>query len=107
MRKNPFKPSAGVNPPLLVGREQVLADFEQGLFNGSGDPHRLLLVTGNRGAGKTVLLNALGEQAGRLKWLVIRETATSTQGICTNDQFQTIKHTITPPRISKIPGRPD
>lgn len=77
MRQNPFKPSAGVNPPLLVGREQVLADFEQGLFNGAGDPHRLLRVTGNRGAGKTVLLNALGEQAGRLKWLVIHETATS------------------------------
>lgn len=77
MRQNPFKPSAGVNPPLLVGREQVLADFEQGLFNGAGDPHRLLRVTGNRGAGKTVLLNALGEQAERLKWLVIHETATS------------------------------
>lgn len=77
MRQNPFKPSAGVNPPLLVGREQVLADFEQGLFNGAGDPHRLLRVTGNRGAGKTVLLNALGEQAGLLKWLVIHETATS------------------------------
>ena len=77
MRQNPFKPSAGVNPPLLVGREQVLADFEQGLFNGAGDPHRLLRVTGNRGAGKTVLLNALGDQAARLKWLVIHETATS------------------------------
>lgn len=76
MQRNPFKPSAGVNPPLLVGREQVLADFEQGLFNGVGDPHRLLRVTGNRGAGKTVLLNALGERAARLKWLVIHETAT-------------------------------
>lgn len=74
MRQNPFKPSAGVNPPLLVGREQVLADFEQGLFNGAGDPHRLLRITGNRGAGKTVLLNALGEQAELLKWLVIHET---------------------------------
>lgn len=77
MRRNPFKPSAGVNPPLLVGREQVLADFQQGLFNGVGDPHRLLRITGNRGAGKTVLLNALGEKAAALKWQVIHETATA------------------------------
>ena len=77
MRRNPFKPSAGVNPPLLVGREQVLADFQQGLFNGVGDPHRLLRITGNRGAGKTVLLNALGEKAASLKWQVIHETATA------------------------------
>lgn len=77
MRRNPFKPSAGVNPPLLVGREQVLDDFRQGLFNGVGDPHRLLRVTGNRGSGKTVLLNALGEEATQAKWQVIHETATA------------------------------
>lgn len=77
MKRNPFKPSAGVNPPLLVGREQVLTDFQQGLFNGAGDPYRLLRVTGNRGAGKTVLLNALGEYAAQNKWQVIHETATT------------------------------
>lgn len=62
-RVNPFKPTAGMNPPELIGRDEILDDFVEALENGPGAPDRLLRVSGVRGAGKTVLLNALGDVA--------------------------------------------
>lgn len=73
---NPFRPSAGANPPELLGREEVLDEFEESLISGPGSPSRLLRITGSRGSGKTVLLNALGERARIHNWQVLDETAT-------------------------------
>lgn len=72
---NPFTPSFGVTPPLLVGRDDALDDFRIALDGGPGDPGRAILLTGVRGAGKTVLLNAFEDEAYRRGWLVISETA--------------------------------
>ena len=33
MNPNPFKPTAGKRPPMLIGRESVIEDFEEGLDN--------------------------------------------------------------------------
>lgn len=60
---NPFKPTAGMNPPELIGRDMVLGDFRDALDNGPGAPDRLMRISGVRGVGKTVLLNALGDVA--------------------------------------------
>lgn len=60
---NPFKPTAGMNPPELIGRDPILSEFEEALENGPGAPDRLMRVSGVRGVGKTVLLNALGDVA--------------------------------------------
>ena len=46
MNPNPFKPTAGKRPPILIGRESVIEDFEEGLANGAGAPGRLMLITG-------------------------------------------------------------
>lgn len=54
-KENPFKPTAGGEPPLLIGRGKVIRDFEKGLDNGVGAPGRIMLVTGARGTGKTVM----------------------------------------------------
>ena len=79
MNPNPFKPTAGKRPPMLIGRESVIEDFEEGLDNGAGAPGRLMLITGNRGCGKTVLLRELQRLANarmggclrfRLAWLM-------------------------------------
>ncbi len=53
---NPFHPTFGVSPPLLVGRDDVLAEFGQALDDGPGSSGRATLYTGARGAGKTVVL---------------------------------------------------
>ena len=79
-RMNPFKPTAGGEPPLLIGRNRVIRDFEKGLDNGVGAPGRIMLITGARGTGKTVMLTVLGDKARERGWEVLEETASS--GLC-------------------------
>jgi hypothetical protein len=73
--RNPFTPTFGSTPPLLVGRQDLIDDFGDGLDNGPGSPDRASLYTGARGVGKTVMLNAVDDQARRHGWVVISETA--------------------------------
>lgn len=77
---NPFKPTAGGNPPALIGREQVARDFEKGIDNGAGAPGRIMLITGARGTGKTVMLSDLAKRARQRRWDVISETGSD--GLC-------------------------
>lgn len=72
---NPFKPTAGKNPPELIGRDEVLLEFEEALQNGAGAPGRLMRISGIRGMGKTVMLNELGALATQAGWTVVAETA--------------------------------
>lgn len=73
--RNPFKPSAGHTPPLLIGRDEDIDDFIEGLDNGPGAPSRLMRITGARGVGKTVLLSEFARIATGRGWEVIRESA--------------------------------
>lgn len=77
---NPFKPTAGMNPPELIGRDDVLADFAEALDNGPGAPDRLMRISGVRGVGKTVLLNAVGAEAARRGFTVV--DVASNPGFC-------------------------
>ena len=74
--RNPFKPTAGARPPLLVGREHALEMFEEGLDNGSGAPGLLTIFTGPRGVGKTVMLSRAEDIARAHGWAVVSDTAT-------------------------------
>ena len=71
-RGNPFRPSFGVSPQVLAGRDDVIDDFDIALDEGPGSPMRSVLVSGARGMGKTVVLNELEERARRRGWLVLR-----------------------------------
>ena len=72
---NPFKPSFGVTPPILVGRDGPIEDFAEALEDGPGSSGRATIYTGARGSGKTVMLNAVEDRARSLGWVVISETA--------------------------------
>lgn len=72
---NPFRPTAGAEPPVLIGREKVVEDFKDGLIEGVGAPARLMRITGPRGSGKTVLLTELGDLAAAQDWRVVDVTA--------------------------------
>jgi hypothetical protein len=74
---DPFTASFGVSPPLLVGRDALLDEFEAALLRGPGASGRATLYTGARGSGKTVMLNAVEDRARAAGWLVISETASS------------------------------
>ena len=79
-RSNPFKPTAGMNPPELIGRDTILDDFRDSLENGPGAPDRLMRISGVRGVGKTVLLNALGDIARGYGFRVV--DVASNKGFC-------------------------
>jgi hypothetical protein len=72
---NPFKPTAGKMPPILIGRQAIIDDFSESLKNGVGAPGRIMLVTGQRGFGKTVMLTEFRRIAKAQRWETIAETA--------------------------------
>lgn len=74
---NPFKPTAGKMPPILIGRQPIIDDFSEALDNGVGAPGRIMLVTGQRGFGKTVMLTEFRRMAKARHWEVIAETAST------------------------------
>jgi len=66
---NPYAPGAGQRPPELAGRDEQLDAFSVVLERiARGRPERSMVLTGLRGVGKTVLLNALRSAAVRAKW---------------------------------------
>lgn len=67
--RNPYAPGAGQRPPELAGRDEQLGAFDVVLERVSrGRPERSIVLTGLRGVGKTVLLNALRSAAVRTGW---------------------------------------
>lgn len=97
---NPFKPTAGMNPPELIGRDIILSDFADAIENGPGAPDRLMRISGVRGVGKTVLLNALGDLAKERGFQVVDVAAHA--GFCgrildaLNRQMEMASLTIAP-----------
>lgn len=72
---NPFRPSFGTTPTVVAGRESLVANVGLALREGPGSPYRFTLISGARGAGKTVLLNLLEDEARTAAWRVIRVPA--------------------------------
>jgi hypothetical protein len=67
--RNPYAPGAGQRPPELAGRDVELAQFEVVLERiARGKPERSIVLTGLRGVGKTVLLNAFRSMAMQRLW---------------------------------------
>lgn len=77
MSMNLFRPSFGTYPHLLVGRDELVDEFED-TFDGVLDPAGLtVLLSGQRGMGKTVLLDSYRRSAEDAGWLVITESSSS------------------------------
>jgi hypothetical protein len=67
--RNPYAPGAGQRPPELAGRDRELAQFDVVLERiARGRPERSMILTGLRGVGKTVLLNAFRSAALQKLW---------------------------------------
>lgn len=65
-----FSPAFGNRPRTLVGREQILEDFRNGIRSISGSRERARLILGQRGSGKTVLLLEMGDIARKDEYVV-------------------------------------
>lgn len=80
--RNPYAPGAGQRPPELAGRDEQLRTFDVVLERiARGRPERSIVLTGLRGVGKTVLLNALRSSAVRAGWGTGKFEARPDQGI--------------------------
>ena len=67
--RNPYAPGAGQRPPELAGRARELAQFEVVVERvARARPERSMVLTGLRGVGKTVLLNAFRSMAIQRLW---------------------------------------
>ncbi len=67
--RNPYAPGAGQRPPELAGRDEQQRAFDVTLERvARARPERSVMLTGLRGVGKTVLLNALRSAAVRAGW---------------------------------------
>ncbi|WP_109474598.1 ATP-binding protein [Ornithinimicrobium cavernae] len=80
--RNPYAPGAGQRPPELAGRDEQLDRFHVVLERiQRGRPERSMILTGLRGVGKTVLLNALRSTAVRSRWGTGKYEARPDQGM--------------------------
>lgn len=67
--RNPYAPGAGQRPPELAGRDRELRQFDVVLERVAATrPERSMILTGLRGVGKTVLLNAMRSRAIERAW---------------------------------------
>nr|WP_315492838.1 AAA family ATPase [uncultured Pseudomonas sp.] len=73
---NPFNPGAGVSPPELAGRSEVLGTALTALTRIQRGKHaKSLMVLGLRGVGKTVLLNQIKDRAITMGYLAEMQEA--------------------------------
>ncbi len=75
--QNPFTPGFGLTPVILAGREIAIEEFTAAL-RGEVPEARSILISGARGAGKTVLLAEFRELALEAGWTDLRLHTSST-----------------------------
>lgn len=74
MRDTIFSPSFGNRPRQIVGRDELIEKLINGLESVPGSRERSIVVLGQRGAGKTVLLWELAGRARQLNYIVATPT---------------------------------
>lgn len=90
--RNQFRPSFGMSPLYLAGRDEWIRSFHLGLFE-PGNPIRASLVWGPRGIGKTVLLNEFEDIAAQYGWIVLRADPRQ-------DMIHHLMHTVIPRAVA-------
>jgi len=88
MKSITFIPTFGNRPCPLVGRDSVISDFKEGLAHPEGHPNRAVMLTGQRGMGKTALLLEFADIGEKMGYIPVRVTATETM---LDDILQTIQ----------------
>lgn len=98
---NPFSPGFGASPLYLAGRDDAIATaVATSLQLARTDFSRATMIVGQRGVGKTVLLNHLEDLAlASGDWVVVRTTAVrGFQDRLATHQLPTLMADLRPPR---------
>ena len=83
-----FQPTFGNRPEQYIGRDDVIAQFMEGLREPVGSRNRCTLFLGQRGMGKTALLLELSDRASKANYIVARVTAHEGMPKAIIEQFQ-------------------
>lgn len=67
---NVFTPAFGGLPQVFFGRQDELR-FARTALENPNSPHRAFFITGNRGCGKTTLLEKISQESVKRGWLAI------------------------------------
>lgn len=69
--ENPFNPSFGIKPSVLLNRSQLMDQLVHDI-KALNTPYRTTLIYGNRGVGKTVFMNGVGNQINQdPNWMTV------------------------------------
>ncbi len=79
-QQNPFTPGWGTQPPVVVGRQELLSKVGDVYANPGWSRYSNLSLIARRGIGKTVLLSEFHHLATDEGWLVITDSAGRTTG---------------------------
>lgn len=77
VRDTIFAPSFGNRPSMLVGRNELINRIVEGLGSAPGSRDRAVLLLGQRGSGKTVLLWELADRMRKAGFVVANPTIVS------------------------------
>lgn len=88
---NPFAPTFGSAPPVMAGRTDILDTIHEALVTGTTHPDYTAIFFGVRGAGKTVMLNAVEDVAREQGWLTISEDS-SRSGLIARIERRALRH---------------
>ena len=105
MASKVFSPSFGNRASRLVGRQDVLEQFERCTESAPGNRERALLLLGQRGSGKTVLLWELADMA-RAGGFAVASPTTASDGMLTRivEKLQDDSKPFLKSRKSRISG---
>jgi hypothetical protein len=78
---NPFSPGFGISPPELAGRSDTTGQIYRAFDAGPRDDWFVATVIGDRGVGKTALLNEVERYARALGWTVVHEQAVADEAL--------------------------
>lgn len=95
MNNDVFSPAFGNRPSQLVGRNEIIEAIVKGLESNPGSKERAVVITGQRGLGKTVLLWEIADRARKMRFAVANPTAVregSTMRIVEKLQMDAGKH---------------
>lgn len=78
---NPYRPSWGTPPPVLAGRDHQLDTALEALTLGARHPLFSHVYYGDRGTGKTVLLDAIGARCRETGWPMVNIACRAGTGV--------------------------
>lgn len=100
---NPYAPGSGLRPKALEGRETELESFDTIIARTRNHLHsRAIVLSGLRGVGKTVLLNAFRAHAERMDWLTVAVEARATDSGRSSVRAKLARELVVAARASKV-----